>query len=212
MQIKIFEVDDIENKLKTKKLYKECFDEGKDEYIDYYYDVIIKRNVVIAMVKNDTIISMVHLNPYLYNILNLKATIYYLVAVATVENERHKGYMKLVMDAAIEYMKSKKIPMCYIVPDSDKLEDTYNKFGFTTLCDFNIDKFSKNEYDIYPVLTEEYKFLMDKEQYYLDLETQEYKDELASKKVMFRLIDTNNFVVKNINELKNKRIYVCQEV
>ena len=53
MQIEIFKRDDIESKLKTRKLYEECFDEGKDDFIDYYYDVIIKRNEIVVAKDED---------------------------------------------------------------------------------------------------------------------------------------------------------------
>ena len=40
----------------------------------------------------------------------------------------------------------------------------------------------------------------------------EYKKDLSSKKVMFKLLDSDLVGVKNISELLDKDIYVCQEV
>lgn len=213
MQIKIFKEQDINDKLKTRKLYEQCFDEGKNEYIDYYYDVIIKRNTVVALVDdNDDVISMVHLNPYLYNVMGKDFTVHYLVAVATDKNHRGHGYMKRVLITAIEYLDKLHEPFCYIVPDTEELKNTYKKLGFEVVCDFTLDKFSKLSYDIYPVKTDEYNLLMEKEQYYLNFETDEYKKDLSSKKVMFKLLDSDLVGVKNISELLDKDIYVCQEV
>lgn len=213
MQIKIFKEHDLVGKLETRKLYEQCFDEGKSEYIDYYYDVIIKRNVVVALIDdNDDIVSMVHLNPYLYNVLGKDFSVHYLVAVATSKIYRGHGYMRKVLFAAIDYLNTLKEPFCYIVPDTDELKTTYEKFGFDVVCDFTLDKFSKLSYDIYPVKNNEYNFLMEKEQYYLNFETEEYKNDLSSKKVMFKLLNPSLIGINSIKDLLNKRIYVCQEV
>ena len=83
MQIKILHKDDIDEKLKTRKLYEENFDIGDKDFVDYYYQTIIKRNEVVVMENDNNIISMVHLNPYEYNICGDIKTIHYLVAIAT---------------------------------------------------------------------------------------------------------------------------------
>lgn len=211
MQIKILKKDDIDDKLKTRHLYEECFDFGEDEYINYYYDVIIKRNEIVALFgDNDEVISMVHLNPYRYHLFDRDVSVHYLVAVATKKEYRGKGYMKMTLDAAIDYLKSLGEVFCYIVPSNDYLEKTYSKFGFETVCSFTVDKFSKEKYDIYPVKDEEYTELMVREQEFLDAEDEDYRRELSSKKVMFNVFDSKirNLLKKN----KNLKIYVCQEV
>ena len=208
MQIEIIKRDDIESKLKTRKLYETCFDEGKDDYIDYYYDVIVKRNEMIVAKDGDEILSMIHLNPYAYNICGDIKNVHYLVAIATREDFRGKGLMGSCIAKAIDYLKSLSEPFCYLVPDNEELEKTYRKFGFETVCKFNIDKFSQDKYDICPHNSDEYVELMKKEDYFLKFETKEYIEDLKSKVVMFNVLD-NSY---NIDYFKNKKIYVCQEV
>ena len=209
MQIEIFKRDDIESKLKTRKLYEECFDEGKDDFIDYYYDVIIKRNEIVVAKDEDKIVSMIHLNPYTYNICGDIKNVHYLVAIATREEYRGKGLMGLCINKAVEYLKQINDAFCYLVPDNDKLENAYKKFGFETLCKFNIDKFSKSKYDICPYNSDEYIELMKKEDEFLKLETKEYIEDLKNKVVMFNVLDNKNF---SLEFFRNKSIYVCQEV
>ena len=134
------------------------------------------------------------------------------MAVATDESHRGQGLMKKVLNAAIEYLTSLNEPFCYIVPDTDELKGTYVRFGFKVVCDFTLDKFSKLSYDIFPVKSDEYNHLMEREQYYLSLETEEYKKDLSSKKVMFRLLNGDLIGVSSIDDLATKHIYVCQEV
>ena len=209
MQIEIIKRDDIESKLKTRKLYEECFDEGKDDFIDYYYDVIIKRNEMVVAKDGDTIVSMIHLNPYIYNICGNIKNVHYLVAIATKREYRGKGLMSSCINKAIDYLRYLNEPFCYLVPENERLEKAYKKFGFETVCKFNIDKFSTENYDIHPYNDDEYKKLMEKEDEFLKLESKEYIEDLKNKAVMFNVLDSNNY---NINYFKEKKIYVCQEV
>lgn len=210
MQVKIYSTNDIDSKLKTRPLYEECFDEGEDDYIDYYYKTIIKRNEIVVVEDGDKIASMIHLNPYTYNIDGKLQNIHYLVAIATEKEYRHKGMITMAMNKAIEYLKSLNEPFCYLVPENSKLELMYSKFGFRKVCKFTLDKFSNQEYNIYPDKNEEYMNLMKIEQEFLDKETDEYRENLKKKNVFIRILDQD--FKYSIEDLKSKRIYVCQEV
>lgn len=213
MQIVIYKEKDVLGKLSTRDLYEENFDIGDVEFVNYYYDEIIKRNVVVAMIDDESkVISMVHLNPYLYNISGKERWVHYLVAIATRKDYRKKGYMSRVLDEALKYLQNLHEPFCYVVPISDAVKGIYERFGFEEVCKFTLDKFSDDAYDIYPVKTEEYLNLMKKEQYFLDLEDESYKASLQKKPVMIKLLDTEDISFKSIEMLKNKKIYVCQEV
>ena len=209
MQIEIIKREDVESKIKTRKLYEECFDEGKDDFINYYYDMVIRRNEIVAAKEDNEIVSMIHLNPYTYNICGAIKKVHYLVAIATKKEYRGKGLMSSCINKAIDYLKNLNEPFCYLVPDNEKLEKAYNKFGFETVCKFNIDKLSNEKYDVYPYNDDEYKKLMEKEDEFLKLETKEYVEDLKNKVVMFNVLDRKNY---NIDYFKSKKIYVCQEV
>ena len=202
--------NDIKGKLKTRNLYESCFDEGKNSFIDYYYDTIIKRNEIVVVKDGDEILSMIHLNPYKYNICGEIKNVHYLVAIATREDCRNRGLMKQCFDKAIEYLNDLKEPFCYLVPDNDTYGNIYRKYGFEVVTKFTLDKFSDKTYDIYPDKNEEYVELMKKEDYFLGMESEEYIEDLRNKNVMFKVLDSSaNY---NIDFYKSKRIYVCQEV
>ena len=210
MQVKLLRKDDIDLKLASRKLYEQCFDEGKKYFVDYYYDTIIKRNEMIVALDGDEIVSMIHLNPYLYNICGDIRKVHYFVAIATKEEYRNRGLMDSCLSKAIEYMNELGEPYCYLVPDNKEVENIYRKYGFEIVGKFTLDKFSNAEYDIFPDANEEYINLMKKEEYYLGMETKEYIDELKNKNVMFKVLKQSNGY--NIDFFKEKRIYVCQEV
>ena len=210
MQINIFHKDDIQDKIKTRSLYEENFDIGDTDYINYYYSTIIKRNEIAVLVDGDNIISMVHMNPYEYSIFGKDYNIHYLVAIATEKEYRGKGHMTMLLNATIDYLKKLNEPFCYLVPEKNSIEMYYNRFGFESVCKFTLDKFSKKEYDIYPVITREYHDLMIEEDKFLALETDEYRENLSKKNVMIRMLN-DNFGF-DIEKLRSSRIYICQEV
>lgn len=210
MQVELLLKNDINNKLKTRSLYECCFDEGKHSFIDYYYDTIIKRNEIVVVKDGDEIVSMIHLNPYIYNICGELKNVHYLVAIATKENYRHRGLMKLCLDRTFKYLSELKEPYCYLVPDNTTYESIYKKYGFEVVTKFTLEKFSNEVYDIYPDKNEEYVKLMKSEDYFLGMETKEYIEDLKNKNVMFKVLDSSTNY--NIDFFKSKKIYVCQEV
>lgn len=212
MQIKILAKNDLVEKNKTRTLYEMCFDHGKDDFINYYYDTIIKRNEVVALFDDEKIVSMVHLNPYFYNIFGKEYKVHYIVAVATEPKYRKQGLMHQVIKAALDYLKNMNEPFCYLLPEDDGVMKTYSKIGFVDVCNFNVDKFSENKYDIYPVKNAEYLSLMKNEEMFLSKETDEYRAELAKKRVMFYIFQYPNSPIKSIEILRKKKIYICQEV
>ncbi|MBR3288628.1 MAG: GNAT family N-acetyltransferase [Lachnospiraceae bacterium] len=209
MQIEIIKRDDIESKLKTRKLYEACFDEGKDDFINYYYDTIIKRNEMVVAREGDEVLSMIHLNPYVYNICGDIKNVHYLVAIATKKEHRGKGLMASCMNKAVEYLKSLSEPFCYLVPENDGVKKAYTRIGFEIVSKFSIDKFSDDKFDIYPQNNDEYIELMKNEENFLKFESDEYVESLKNKIVMFNVLDNKNY---NIDYFKSKKIYVCQEV
>ena len=210
MQIKIFHKDDIHNKLNTRSLYEENFDIGDNDFINYYYDTIIKRNEVAALLDENQVISMVHLNPYSYSVFDKVFNVHYLVAIATKKEYRGKGHMTMLLNAAIDYLKEMHEPFCYLVPENDNIEKFYNRFGFKSVCRFTLDKFSKEEFDIYPIKTKEYDDLMIEEDKFLALETDEYRENLSRKNVLIKLL--SNDCGFDLEKLKCSKIYICQEV
>ena len=213
MQIKIYKENDLKDKLKTRKLYEENFDIGKKDFVDYYYDAIIKRNEIVALEDDDgKVVSMIHLNPYLYDVMGHEVEVHYLVAVATDENYRGNGYMKQLLEFSIKYLKEIGDAFLIIVPDNERLMKAYESFGFEKVGIFNIDKFSNEKYEIFPVRNSEFSALMEKEKYFLDFETEEYINDLKQKVVMVNILNYDLMPCKSKTEFKSKSIYVCEEV
>jgi ribosomal protein S18 acetylase RimI-like enzyme len=153
MDISICTKEDIPQ---LKALWQECFDDT-EEYIEYYFSSVAKRNIIFAARDNGRIVSMVHLNPYDVFIrnndenndvsINSKENIatdgniqkiyteniynlHYIVGVATAVTHRKKGIMTQLMREAMDYLKRKGEPVTYLMPANQAY---YTSLGFEML-------------------------------------------------------------------------------
>ena len=208
MKLKIYKENDIENKLRTRKLYEECFPNDSERLVDYYYSVLIKRNIILTLEYDYIVISMIHLNPYLYSICGEETNIHYLFAIATKQEYRYRGFMKSLINEAITYLQDFKEPFCYLAPECPELEKFYNKYGFYKICNFTFDKFSKDQYDIFPIRNDEFNDMMKEEQSFLDEDPIDYLDGLKNRIVLGKPLRDDI----SLDFLKSKRICICNEV
>ena len=78
---------------KTRKLWEEVFKEDTLEFLDYYYSVKTAENEIYVIEEESAIRSMLHLNPYTMRIGEKIYQTHYIVAFATEETYRKRGYM-----------------------------------------------------------------------------------------------------------------------
>ncbi|MBQ8804798.1 MAG: GNAT family N-acetyltransferase [Tyzzerella sp.] len=112
---------------KTRKLWEEIFTEDTKEFLDYYYSVKTLENEIYVMEDGDKIISMLHLNPYDIRVNNKIYKTHYIVAVATDEHYRKRGYMAALLNHAMQVMKDRGEPFTFLMPASEAI---YKPFGF----------------------------------------------------------------------------------
>ena len=130
--MKIIVTKDMEEKLATRPLYEQAFDDPKG-FVDYYYDEKMKDNTVVICKDGERIVSMLHLNPYTIAVNGREASVYYIVAVATDKAYRRQGCMRKVLKAAFDEMIKEEIPFCFLLPVDESI---YRDFGFETICAF----------------------------------------------------------------------------
>lgn len=129
-----------ENFACTRELYEEVFPEDSKEFVDYYYreKSMDSEGLIMRRICDGKILSMLHCNPYEvvlprgrgadYAWGTMWKTVYYIVAVATKEEERKKGYMGKLMEQALLSAYAKNHPFIFLMPVSEAL---YAPYGFT---------------------------------------------------------------------------------
>ena len=112
---------------KTRKLWEEIFTEDTQEFLDYYYTEKTAENEIYVIEEDGKIVSMLHLNPYQMRIKNKIYKTHYIVAVATDENYRKRGYMAQILNHAMQVMTDRGEPFTFLMPAAEAI---YKPFGF----------------------------------------------------------------------------------
>lgn len=112
---------------KTRKLWEKIFKEDTQEFLDYYYTVKTLENEIYVIEEDGKIVSMLHLNPYQMRIGNKIYQTHYIVAVATDENYRKRGYMAKLLNHTMQIMRDRDEPFTFLMPAAEAI---YKPFGF----------------------------------------------------------------------------------
>lgn len=112
---------------KTRLLWEEIFKEDTKEFLDYYYSWKMADNEIYVIEEDGQIVSMLHLNPYQIRICDQFYRVHYIVAVATKENYRKRGYMRTLLEHAMEVMTQRGEPFTFLMPAAEAI---YKPFGF----------------------------------------------------------------------------------
>ncbi len=137
-----------EEKLRTRKLYEQVFPEDSPAFLDFYYEDRCRDNRIAVLEEAGEILSMAHLNPYRMRILDRVMPVYYIYAVATREDCRHRGYMRQVLELSFRELTAEGIPFCFLIPADPAI---YLPFGFEKLCDFSRTQVSEAEREGYEI-------------------------------------------------------------
>ncbi len=116
-----------EEHAQTRALWEEIFQEDTKEFLDYYYACKTKDNEIYVIEEDGEIVSMLHLNPYQMRIGTEIYQTHYIVAVATKEAYRKRGYMKALLEYAMDVMTERGEPFTFLMPAAEAI---YKPFGF----------------------------------------------------------------------------------
>ena len=119
-------------KSETIPLWKACFPEDTDRYLDYYYHEKTLDNKILAIREEGRILSMLHRNPYKLRLGDITWDSDYIVAVATDKTHRGRGYMREILTKALKDMHHEGIPFTFLMPASEAI---YTPFEFRYIWD-----------------------------------------------------------------------------
>lgn len=131
MKIRKLETEEKQN---TRELYEGVFSEDSKSFVDYYYEEKLKDNQIYAVEEDGKLQAMLHLNPYELSVNGSKKDVNYIVAVATRENYRKRGFMSELLKKALQDMYADGETFTFLMPASEKI---YLPFDFRTVCEQN---------------------------------------------------------------------------
>ena len=111
---------------KTRPLWEEVFTEDTKEFLDYYYYIKTRDNQIYVVEEEEQICSMLQLNPYRLKVGNKELPSAYIIAVATKEVCRGRGYMGALLRTALADMYQAKIPFTFLMPAAEAIYSPYD--------------------------------------------------------------------------------------
>lgn len=118
-------------RINTRPIYETVFFEDTKKFVDYYYQYKIRDNEILVLEEDEKLVSMLHLNPYTMIVNGYEFQSNYIVAVATLKEYRHRGYMRMLLEKALCDMAERKMPFTFLMPASESI---YAPFDFVWIC------------------------------------------------------------------------------
>lgn len=174
---------DLEN---IKDIWNYCF--GDEEgFVNYYFDNKYKPENTILIEENDELMSSLQLNQYKVNLNNKIYDTSYVVGVSTYPNARGKGYMKDMMDFALNELYKKDQLVSLLMPIDYRL---YKKYGYEHCYDQIEYKLNIEELKQFKIVGDFEKITNNHINYMMDI----YNE---------FLLNTNGYVVRDKNYYEN---------
>ena len=111
---------------KTRKLWEEVFSEDSREFLDYYYYIKTKDNVIYVIEEDDAIRSMLQLNPYELQVEDARLRSEYIIGVATQKEYRSRGYMRQLLTKAMQDLYDRKDAFTFLMPAAEAIYTPYD--------------------------------------------------------------------------------------
>lgn len=127
---------------KTRLLWEKVFQEDSKAFLDYYYFFKTRENAVYVVEEDDEIRSMLHLNPFLIQVEDGQFEGRYIIAVATEESYRKRGYMGALLRKAMQAMYQEKQPFTFLMPAAEAI---YTPYDFRFVYDQNVWKYTEGD-------------------------------------------------------------------
>ena len=111
---------------KTRNLWETVFSEDTKQFLDYYYFFKTRDNEIYAIEEDKAIRSMLQLNPYMLQVEEQQFRGNYIIAVATEEAYRSRGYMGMLLRKSMEEMYRRKEWFTFLMPAAEAIYTPYD--------------------------------------------------------------------------------------
>lgn len=111
-------------------LWKRCFPEDTDSFIDFYFDEIYKNNETLVYLEKDQPVAALQMIPYTIQTGAALHSAGYLSGIMTHPDYRNKGYMAQLLYQSFDEMAKKGYAYTFLIPQNEWLQGVYAKYGF----------------------------------------------------------------------------------
>lgn len=125
-----------ETKPLVRKMWQTVFGDG-DEYVNIYFTQKYKNENTLIYFADGQAVASLQMWEYEFSFYGKVIPIYYLAGLATYEEHRRKGYMRLLIEEAHKVMHERKIPLSVLIPAEEWLFNFYEQFGYAQVFEKN---------------------------------------------------------------------------
>ncbi|MDR1632854.1 MAG: GNAT family N-acetyltransferase [Dysgonamonadaceae bacterium] len=124
-----------EDKYKSglKEMWKLCFPMDTDTFIDFYFDEVYKNDETLIYFENGKTAAVFQMIPYTLKNGEEISQAGYISGAMTHPDFRRKGFMKELLFASFDIMRTRGFDYTFLVPQEAWLFDFYTKFGYKTI-------------------------------------------------------------------------------
>ncbi|GHT38524.1 hypothetical protein AGMMS49965_02150 [Bacteroidia bacterium] len=131
-----------ENKHKPalRALWKQCFPEDTDVFIDLYFSKLYKNEEALIAVEHGQPVAFLQMLPCEVRIDEKQYPAHYIYGVMTHPDHRRRGYMHQLLTAALSKLDNMGADCGYafLIPQSPELAQAYAKYGFFNCADLRM--------------------------------------------------------------------------
>ena len=143
----------IRNALESEKsaiyrIWKEMFSFDDQGYTDYYFAELYRAKDTLVYVKDDKIVSTLQKRGHVMMLHDKPIACYMLVGVATLPGYQKQGYMKALMDAALDEASRQCLVTCLQAYNPE----LYKPFGFEMLYSRKKYQFHRDDFPKYKTM------------------------------------------------------------
>jgi predicted acetyltransferase len=113
-----------------KRMWKLCFPQDSDLFIDFYFNKVYKNDETLVWVENGQPVAALQMIPYSLKIGTKIFTAGYISGAMTHPDFQKKGYMGRLLNASFEVMKEKGFDYTFLIPQEEWLFGFYGRFGY----------------------------------------------------------------------------------
>lgn len=125
-------MDTMKIKQQVKRLYDAAFP-GDPAWNTWFFDRVYRDDQVLVVEADDRVVSSLCLQKYGFEYHGETLSLAYISGVTTDKKQRHKGYMKLLLEDAIHAAYNRGDAFVGLIPATRRLFFLYDKFGFATV-------------------------------------------------------------------------------
>ena len=116
--------------------------QDSDEFVDLFFSRVYRPENTLIIKNEGKIVSALQMIPYEIKIADNIIPSAYVCGVCTLTLERGKGFMKTLMNEAMDDMRQKGYGITTLIPAHPWLFDIYKKFGYIHPINYNIECYS----------------------------------------------------------------------